>query len=564
MRSILYLIAGIFLLATSCQRDNRTEPFKWMSVGAEFDSLMTQVEWAYNDLVQTDSMNYLLNRLDSLAEQSTVNHDVMKSRVHYWRGRFLNNSGEKEAAKIEIRKALELNDSIKYYHDYLRIMALVYKPNSVVDGATIYKYNIEALLYARKIGDNALAGFAAVELSRYYESVGEFDKAEEYLNMADRFSRILGFDKFVVKNKINHARIYSHGSNREKSDSILKSILNHPYILEDSIAREVVLRNLFVSTADTTYLMTSYREIYHKPKYRNLFSLYNALLSMWAIENVDDTKQSLEMQKYYSRKAIDNLPYVKNYNHRAVILLCRALYYEQSQQYDSAYIYRIAYEQAVDSINIVNNIYEVEKYSTLRSIDSLENQYKIRNLKRNVLTGGIIGLLLIGGIGTFVWYRTRVKLKGLQSELKLEKANKKIAMSALSIEEKGKLLEEIQNELAELRKGGKIDNEQGRKLQSSIKSHIHENEADETFLEMFDVVHPNFAPRLRKLWPNISESYVRLSYYLLMGFDSNRIARLLNIEYKSVYQLRWILRKHLGISGKESLEEMLRRLNEEP
>ncbi len=563
MRSILYFIAGFFLLATSCQNDNRTEPFKWISVNPEFDSLMTKVEWAYNDYVPTDSMNYLLNALDSLAESSVVNQDVMKSRAHYWRARVLNNSGKKEAAKFEISEALKLNDSIKYYHDYLRIMALVYKTNSLVDGATIYKYNIESLLYARKIGDNALASFAAIEIGIYYEYVGEYDKAEEYLNMADSFSCILGLDKFVIKNKINHARIYSP-SDREKSDSILKSIINHPYILEDSSAREVVLRNLFISTADTTYLMTSYREICDKSKFRNLLSLYNALLSIWTIENVKDPEQSLKMQKYYSQKAVDNLPYVRDYNHRAAVLNSRSRYYEMSQQYDSAYIYRIAYEKAVDSINITNNVYEIQKLSTLRSIDALENQYKIRNLKRNVLIGSILGLLLIGGIGAFIWYRTRVRLKQLEAELELKKANKKIVASALSIEEKSKLLEEIQKELAELRKGGKIDNEQGRKLQSSIKSHINEKESDEAFLEMFDVVHPNFASRLRQLWPNISESYVRLAYYMLMGFDSNRIARLLNIEYKSVYQLRWILRKHLGITGKENLEEHLRRLNDEP
>ncbi len=564
MRTILYLVAGIHLLLVSCSQENRTEPFKWISVGAEFDSLMTEVEWGYNNIINADSMNYLLNRLDSIAEHSAENRDVMKSRVHYWRGRILNYSGVMEEAKAEINEALRLNDSVNFYHDYLRIMMLSDKNDSIVNGVTAHKHNIESMLYGSKIGDNALICLAAVEFSRYYELAGEFDKAVRYLNTADSAMSILGFEKFVIKNKINHARIQGVRGYIEKSDSILLSIMNHPYVIEDNIAREVLLRNIFISTNDTSYLMTSYREIYDKPKFRNLFSLYNALLSIWVGQNVDNLTQSLKMQKYYSQKAIDYLPYVKDYNYRAYILNSRSDYYHRTQKYDSALIYRIAYEHAIDSLNIINNIYEVEKYSTMRSIDALEHQYKIRSLKRNVLIGGIAVLLLIGGIGIFIWYRTRVKLKELESELELNKANRKIVASVLSIEQKGKLLEELQRELSELREGGKIDDEQGRKLQSSIKSHIHEKESDETFLEMFDVVHPNFATRLRKLWPNISESYVRLAYYLLMGFDSNRIARLLNIEYKSVYQLRWILRKHLGITGKDSLEDTLRRLNEEP
>ena len=87
----------------------------------------------------------------------------------------------------------------------------------------------------------------------------------------------------------------------------------------------------------------------------------------------------------------------------------------------------------------------------------------------------------------------------------------------------------------------------------TIKSHLLEHESDGTFLEMIDVVNPGFTDRLRERCPDLSDSYLKLACYMLMEFDSKRIASLMMIKPESVRQSR--------VPEGETLEAFLRRLN---
>ncbi len=51
--------------------------------------------------------------------------------------------------------------------------------------------------------------------------------------------------KVSVKNKINVARVFSNMGDKEKGDSILKSLVGHPAIAEDTFMNNLLSRNIY-------------------------------------------------------------------------------------------------------------------------------------------------------------------------------------------------------------------------------------------------------------------------------------------------------------------------------
>lgn len=149
----------------------------------------------------------------------------------------------------------------------------------------------------------------------------------------------------------------------------------------------------------------------------------------------------------------------------------------------------------------------------------------------------------------------------MQSELELEKAKRKMAATALSMEEKDKVLGSIRTELSEMRHDGDIKEGDARRLESTIRSHLLEHDNDEAFQQMFDVVNPGFTERLRARCPDLADSYVKLACYMLIELDSKKIARLMMIKLDSVRQAKWRLRQRLDIPEGHTLESFLRHLN---
>lgn len=68
-----------------------------------------------------------------------------------------------------------------------------------------------------------------------------------------------------------------------------------------------------------------------------------------------------------------------------------------------------------------------------------------------------------------------------------------------------------------------------------------------------------FASRLKKDFPDLSESLLRLAQLIAAGVDSHQLSSILNISSKSLYTSRYRLRARLGLAKEDSLEDFLRK-----
>lgn len=563
MRLFIHIMSLIFLCAavlSGCDRPHTLSPFRWTAVGGKFDSVATKLEILFHDYAPYDTIDHYQKILEEMARTSHGRDSCVKmSRALYWKARFADRLEQNDSAIKLLQQALALNDSDKYYYDKLRIKSLLCLIDEHVDYVTRFRHFEEAISYCRKCGDIAYEAYLDVGLGNLLKNIGEYDKGLYYLNRSDSLNRVLGFNKLHVKNIINRASLYEMRGEKDTADSLLKSIIDHPALAGDVYTQNVIPRNLFVSTREKKYLLQAHDEIKDRDNFRYLRGLYRGLLS-----EINFNEGNIDSCVHYARLAVEDLPYVKDYGHKAIIWFNMGLAWSVEGKLDSSLVCRIRYEIYVDSARLVQRTTDVMRLSAMYDLNSKEAEYNASLYRRNVVIILLVVLIFVAGlVVAFMMARRRMRqrMNEMERELELEKAKRKMAATALTIEEKDKMLGHLRSSLSEMREEGIIKEGSARVLESSIRTHFIEHENDEVFQEMFDTVNPKFTDRLRERCPGIADSYVRLACYILMDLDNKRIGSLMMIKPESVRQARWRLSQRLNIPGDTTLDSFLRVLN---
>lgn len=563
MRLFIHIASLVFLCAVilaGCDRPHTLSPFKWPAVGETFDSVTTKLETLFHEYAPYDTIDHYQKMLEDMARASHGDDSCVKmSRALYWKARFATRLEQKDSAIKMLRHALTLNDSNKYYYDRLRIKSLLYITDDNADYVTQFRHFEEAIAYCKKHGDMAYEAYSDIVLGNLLENIGEYDKSLYYLNRSDSLNRLLGFNKLPVKNTINRARVYESRGDKETADSLLMSIIGHPALSRDVYTQNVIPRNLFVSTREKKYLLQAHDEIKDRDNFRYLRGLYRGLLS-----EINFNEGNLDSCVQYARLAVEDLQYVKEYGHRAIIWFNMGLAWNIEGRLDSSLMCRIRYEMYVDSSRSVQRATEVMRLSAMHELNTKEAEYTASLYRRNIVIIIMVVLIIVAGVvAVFMVGRHRMhqRINEMERQLDLEKTKRKMAATALTIEEKDKMLGHVRSSLSEMREEGIIKESSARVLESSIKTHLIEHENDDVFQDMFDSVNPKFTSNLRERCPDLADNYIRLACYILMELDNKRIASLMMIKPESVRQARWRLSQRLNLPKGTTLESFLRSLN---
>ncbi len=148
----------------------------------------------------------------------------------------------------------------------------------------------------------------------------------------------------------------------------------------------------------------------------------------------------------------------------------------------------------------------------------------------------------------------------LRSQLEIERYQRQFLAISLASEDTDRSLGDIRQRLDDLRKDGKISENEIRQVDAVIRKHTARRDDWNRFRELFDKTHPLFLKNLKEAYPGLSETQVRLATYIHTGMDNKQIADFLNIRAESVKQSRWRLRSKMGLQPGESLEDALGRL----
>lgn len=151
----------------------------------------------------------------------------------------------------------------------------------------------------------------------------------------------------------------------------------------------------------------------------------------------------------------------------------------------------------------------------------------------------------------------RVQKEKLEAEVMYK--SRELATATMHLVERGKVLSNIREELVEaIRKLEPSVTISSFKRVMRLFEEAENNEEDwEKFAKHFDEVHSGFLLRVKKKFPFLTTTDLRLCAYLHINLTSKEIAQLMGISLRGVETSRYRLRKKLEIPGEVSLNNFL-------
>ena len=152
-----------------------------------------------------------------------------------------------------------------------------------------------------------------------------------------------------------------------------------------------------------------------------------------------------------------------------------------------------------------------------------------------------------------------IRLKNERLNTEVAHKNSELASAAMILVQKGKLLSKIKEDLVRLKNNAEIEKESKdyKKIIRIIEGELGNSHEWEQFAAHFDDVHTNYLKTLKKRYPDLTTSDLKLCAYLRLNLSSKEIAQLMNISIRGVETGRYRVRKKLEIPNDVSLFDFL-------
>ncbi len=136
--------------------------------------------------------------------------------------------------------------------------------------------------------------------------------------------------------------------------------------------------------------------------------------------------------------------------------------------------------------------------------------------------------------------------------------NKELATATMYLLQRSKLLSHIKEELLLAIRKAEATPPQAFKRVLRLFEEAENNEEDwEQFSRHFDEVHNNFLFKLKKQYPELSTTDLKLCAYLRINLTTKEIAQSMGISVRGVETSRYRLRKKLDVPGEMALYDFL-------
>jgi DNA-binding CsgD family transcriptional regulator len=233
------------------------------------------------------------------------------------------------------------------------------------------------------------------------------------------------------------------------------------------------------------------------------------------------------------------------------------------EQYDS-----IFQKEKVEQINALEVRFqtaqkEAELALQQEEINTLNEKAKVDELTKSLYAGGMFSFLAVSG-GLFFGFRQRMKKNRIQMEKQeaiyrqeIEHKKKELASQTLHLVQKNTFLEELQDNLENLRRSPEKFKMEFRRIAMLLRKEKASDKDWETFKTYFAQVHNDFDQKLKTFSPEISEKEIRLAAFLRMNLTTKEIAATMNVLPESILKSKYRLKKKLGLDRDVDLSEFL-------
>lgn len=163
--------------------------------------------------------------------------------------------------------------------------------------------------------------------------------------------------------------------------------------------------------------------------------------------------------------------------------------------------------------------------------------------------------------------RIILALKNQKLEESIKLKSNEISNTMLNVIQKRELLSQILNESKKIAQvldeaesdPSKIDDAKKivNKVSNQLRHNIKDDDSWKKLEDNFNIVHQDFITRLKKEYPVLNYTDIKLAVYIRMNLLTKEIAPLLNISERGLESARYRLRKKLGLKNMERLSDFL-------
>lgn len=488
-------------------------------------------------------------------------------------------------------------DSCFYYYD--KALAIFESERDSVRSAIIYRaksnefikkgyYNIalENVLEAATIfeaqQDTLELSVAQINIAKLYLKLQDTLSARNYLNTALDYFKGVKRDRWAVTAQYELAKInFEDARTRKSAWAILDSAIaanqqiDHPINLHYGyLTKGVFLKRSDNLHSSREYIQNSIAVAQNNDLPNSLATSYMELGDVliqdqqWA-----NAKATLEEGMVLAKSLGLQEELAKGH-----LLLSR--WYEQNNDKDEALarfklhkIYRdsIYNVESGQKLAELQTIYETEKKEAAlalqeEEIKTLNQEVEISNLKKGMYAGGMASALALFGLSVF-GYRQRIKRNRIAREKQeaiykqeIEHKKKELASQTLHLVQKNTFLEELKENLENLKNSPEKFKMEFRRIVMLLKKEKASDKDWETFKTYFSEVHNDFDQKLKTLYADISEKEIRLAAFLRMNLTTKEIAATMNVLPDSVLKSKYRLKKKLGLDREMDLTNFLNTL----
>ena len=575
----LLLLCSILLLA-GVAKASYTYHFKPIHEG--FDAIAQRLNQADFANVRQSIDPHWLDQLDSIAKKES--NKQLQVRAIYWRIRSTQMSAQPSMCIPLLEKALKMNDDKNYDYDAACIhYQLAGNYDRIGQYFKCYNEAKQAIPVFEKYADHYFLGNSYLLLVQLFHEISSDDEARTLLD----FSR----------------------DNYQKAGFQLNRIYFYQAVLTTGDDESIALYKKAIQTGNKDWGMTlqayiNLNELLLKRGRANEADAYSQeafnMLSTYSPGNVifhamialNHAKIRFEQGRYEEtlNELTDLLQHSNQLRDEYLMLgIYQQLWltHEKLGHRDEAYRYLELYNRKyrMQQEEILKN--EIPKAQAREAIARQDDQIRLLQQeaelnRRRLWVLALLGLtILIGGgaLLVYVFQRNRMhkmENRELQKSLEqeaiiysmnlknyeddIQKKDREISSSTLLLTNKNEVLKQLSDITTRYSDEGKVPREFVREVNAVIGDSLKNDDEWSRFRLHFDSVHPDFFNKLKEASPELTENDLRLCAYIRIGMRAKQIAEMLSITADSVNSNRYRLRKKLGLSRGESLDDFVRKI----
>lgn len=463
----------------------------------------------------------------------------------------------------DIRKAIQvLEEAVQKYREggkYPHIMRLIsrlgiyyrlvgeYEKATVVNQEAILAYNdslspqevviaygeqanlyAELGMYEQALQNNAMAihhslrkdSFGLGDVYRYRAEIflktGDKDSVFHYLRLGERVSKKIGSFRGVLVNNIE----------------LLKAYLNYPDSLDNAIelgwtlCRDTARIPMWAKYQFELYFGQSFLKVGEMDKAVPLIKRASQGFASIGMIDMEYEANNLLLEYFRKQKATDDFMY----------------YYDRNRLFADS----LKMDEKLRAIAGANIRFGAKLKENENEQLSIRVKAQQQQLFYNIYISITLFIILSCSIAYIVWKR-RI------NRLLIERSRQEIQRLIFNQQKLNRHNEQLAEQIEQITAANNLTTVRQLVCQSLL------SKEDETaFRQSFATIYPFYLPKLRKYYPQLTRNEELLAMLICMGQSTDEIALVMGINRSSVNIIRSRMRKNMGLSKEESLDETVK------